>query len=376
MSHPGLHHTKCPRLPATPHHHGRQLFPSTSPLSPPLAFPGIMDLTSDPGDSQFTPQQTQHHTHTQFSPEEVYLSQNCTPAPTGPTATTPCCHPTPLPSFTTDTRRELPVRMLTPFCTRVPQMPQAPSAPATSAAPDVPTAQPPILKSKPLVDRSDLCCMQFGSPSTLLITHTIHRILSVHCSRAPFLTVKIASTIRDRLAAQYVFITFPSPAYATTQAVVHLMSCGLNVIINAAPQVPLLHLQSHPINQPTKDKPWQMPSYCIVNGCSHGPGPGADGMPSFPSQQDLRLHLEHFHEDMLAPLLSTSPREEAQDNLGLNISPNHSCVQSIFCNDLFLEHQETWAAGAASSTPLPPPPQPDPPPNNVHMHPEDIGHPC
>ena len=249
-----------------------------------------MDLTSDPGDSQFTPQQTQHHTHTQFSPEEVYLSQNCTPAPTGPTATTPCCHPTPLPSFTTDTRRELPVRMLTPFCTRVPQMPQAPSAPATSAAPDVPTAQPPILKSKPLVDRSDLCCMQFGSPSTLLITHTIHRILSVHCSRAPFLTVKIASTIRDRLAAQYVFITFPSPAYATTQAVVHLMSCGLNVIINAAiacapPKFPSSIYKAILSTSPLKTSPGKCHHTALSMAALMAQGRGPMGCPlSLPSK--------------------------------------------------------------------------------------------
>ncbi len=71
--------------------------------------------------------------------------------------------------------------------------------------------------------------MQIGSPSSLT-SYNLRAILYAH-SRAPFLDVKLAS-IRDHPEARYVFIAFASPMHAT-QAIANLMTCNLNVIIDA-----------------------------------------------------------------------------------------------------------------------------------------------
>ena len=60
------------------------------------------------------------------------------------------------------------------------------------------------------------------------------------------------------------------------------------------------------IYPPAKDKPWHMPLYCIAKGCFHGQG--LDLLPSFLSQQDLHLHLDHFHNKVLC-LLNTAPHK-------------------------------------------------------------------
>ena len=165
--------------------------------------------------------------------------------------------------------------------------------------------------------------MQIGSLSSLT-SYDLCTILYAQ-SQAPFLDVKLAS-IRDHPEAQYVFITFASPAH-TTQAITNLMTCGLNVIINAtiSCKSPTSHTSIYDavtIYPPATDKPWQMPLYCIVKGCSYGPG--LDLSPSFLSQQDLHLHLNHFHYDVLC-LLNTAP-PDAQDYLGLKKCSNPSCV--------------------------------------------------
>ena len=122
--------------------------------------------------------------------------------------------------------------------------------------------------------------MRIGSPSSLT-SYNLRTILYVHL-KAPFLDVKLAS-IRDHPEAQYVFITFASPAHAT-QAIADLMTCDLHVIIDAtiACKPPSSHTSIYDavtIYPPATGKPWQMPLYCIVKGCSHGPG--LDLAPSF-----------------------------------------------------------------------------------------------
>jgi hypothetical protein len=197
----------------------------------------------------------------------------------------------------------------------------------------------------------------------------------------PFLDVKLAS-IRDHLEAPYAFITFASPAHAT-QAIANLMTCDLNVNIDTAIacKPPTSHTSNYDtvtIYPPATGKPWQMPLYCIVKGCSRGPE--LDLAPSFLSQHDLNHRLDHFHHDILR-LLNTSPLK-SQDYLGLMKFSNPSCVRSIFYPDLFLNHLETCgnapqtslqraaAAGATASRTHTPPALLEPSSDDIHMHQE------